>query len=66
MQNDRPVLQLTLGGELVKEYPSLKQAAKQFGGPSKALQRLHYAVRGRKNIKENSDTAYNFKWRYKD
>lgn len=66
MTNSRPVLQLDMDGNLIKEYLSMKQAAKQFGGSYKAIQRIHYAVGGRKNVKENSDTAFGFRWKYKD
>lgn len=64
--NNRPVLQLDAEGNLIKEHPSLSKAAKEFGGTKKALQRIHYAVRGRKNINDNSDTAFGFRWKYKN
>jgi len=66
MDNSRPVQQLDMGGKPIKEFPSISKAAKQFGGTYKVISALHYALSGRKNVKNNSDKAFGFRWKYKD
>jgi hypothetical protein len=66
MYNSRPIQQMDIDGNLIKEFPSISKAAKYFGGTRKAIQALHYAVSGRKNVKNNSNKAFGFYWKYKD
>lgn len=66
MENSRPILQLDLEGNLIKEHPSISKAARQFGGSKKVIGRIHYALGGRANVVNNSNEAYGFKWKYKN
>ena len=73
----RPVIQMDLEGNFIKEYPSVKAAAKQFGGSQKTYSKLHYAVRyytqtgskkkngeGYEYINKNNE-AFGFTWKFK-
>ena len=52
-----PILQFTCEGELVKEWPGVKEAAKQLGIGRVSLS---LALSGKK------DQAHGYRWRYKD
>lgn len=66
MDNSRPVQQLDMDGKLIKEFPSISKAAKQFGGTYRVISAIHYAASGRNSVKNHSDQKFGFRWKYKD
>lgn len=73
---NRPVQQLDLEGNLIREFESIKKAAKEFGGTKRVYDRIYYALcfycLGPKNIDKKGNkllskknTAEGFIWKYK-
>lgn len=56
--NSKPILQYTLDGEFVKEYPSITEASRQTGI-------WHSNISNCCNGHKNYSHAGNYKWRYK-
>ena len=55
----KPVIQMTLDGEFLKEYPSIAEAARQIGGTYENISEYLNNNRNRKH-------AYGYKWRFKE
>ena len=55
----KPVIQLTLDGEFIREWESASEAARALGKMSSSI--THCC-----NKRPNYNTAYKYKWRYKD
>ena len=57
-RNARPVLQFTFDGEYIAEYPTLDDAAKQFGGDGATICSACKM--------KTSKSAFGYQWRYKE
>ena len=69
IQESRPVIQMDLEGNEIKEFDSVKSAVKQFGGAKKAYTNVWYAclLENRKDkIRKKTNVVFGYKWKFKN
>lgn len=64
LNNKRPVLQFDLDGNFIKEFESIKSAAKQFGGKISDRSKIFDSIRI--NAPRKNKIAHGFIWKYKE